>query len=106
MCSTVGPIYGLQRALSVAGAIPVVGVIPTVVKVMLSVAQTIAGLALLMLGIPFAFWEHDLGYWALKEGGNHIEVGLKALFYAGANVVTLGFAGLAVETLCLGCSKC
>lgn len=104
--STLAPIYFLQRALSVSQAIPVVGIVPGLIKAALSVAELVAGVALTIFGMPLAACEFKLGYWMFKEGGSHLELGLKALLYSGVNVVTLGFSGLIVETLCLTCPKC
>lgn len=99
-------VYVIQRVLSVAQAVPFVGVFPAVVKGALSVAEVVAGLALVVIGISFASIGISLANRTIKEGSEHLFQGLQCFCYAALNTVTVGFAGLVVETFCIGCKKC
>lgn len=91
-------IFKLQRKLSSCQAIPIIGIVPSLFKAVLSIVQVTGCLVCMTVVEPaHLIFKNDV-----TEAGKTLVraltlTGLVSLGYSMANITTLGFAGLFVE---------
>jgi hypothetical protein len=82
----------VQGFLSKAQSIPIVGVIPSAVKLGVSIVEIVAGLATcIIFGIIALMFNQPIEAMALNLGLSHAMKGIHSFQYGLANIVTLGF---------------
>ena len=97
---TLPAMFNVQRALSKAQALLIIGPIcVSPVKAIVSLAQTIAGIAgTILCGAGLFLTRSEMFGKPLANSVGHIGLGMVSLLYSGVNMCTLGLFGLSVES--------
>lgn len=98
---SVSTMFQVQRTLSKAQAIPLVGpVVFSPVKAVVSLAQIIAGVAgTILFGTVGFFTDSPSILKPLGHSIGHMGMGLTSFVYSGINMATLGLFGISMEGL-------
>ena len=95
--------FHIQRRLSFAQAIPIVGpLIFSPMKAMVSTAQIIAGIAgSIIFSLGFCLTESPASREGLKNSGIHVMMRLTSLSYSAVNFFSYGIIGFTMEYIFL-----